>query len=384
MAERRRAKGEGSVYQRGDGLWIGALTVGYTANGRQKRKTVSAHTQKEALKNLRAAQRQVDEGLPPSNDTIVVSQLLERWLKHKRRRLSPSTYDNYDWAVRVHLVPAIGRKRVAKLTTSDVDDLIALKEDEGLSPSAVLRIRSVLASALDQGIVWGFVPRNVARLSEPPKRVTKEGRTLTPDQARRLLASVEGKRLETLYVLMITLGLRRGEVLGLKWSDLSTRKRTLSVERALKRENGKLVLGDLKTKGSRRILNLPDEVVKSLGSHKARQAAERLKAGEVWQESGLIFTTEIGSPIDPRNLHRDFVKVSEAAGLGRWHLHELRHSATSLMLSEGIPLKVVADVMGHSSVRMTADVYGHVLTPQRQEAADAMATVLWRSNEVND
>ena len=377
MVQRRRAKGEGSVYQRPDGLWIGALTVGYTETGRQRRKTVSAHTQKEALKKLRAAQRQADEGLPPSDDTIVVSQLLERWLKHTRRHVAPSAFDNYDWAVRLHLVPVIGRKRVAKLTTCDIDDLIALKMDEGLSSSSVLRIRSVLVSALDQGIIWGFIPRNVARLSRPPKRITKEGRTLTPEQARRLLASVQGQRLETLYVLMITLGLRRGEVLGLKWSDLSTRKRTLSVERALKRENGKLILGDVKTKSSRRNLILPDEVLNSLGSHKARQAEERLRAGEVWRNSGLIFTTEIGTPIDPRNLHRDFVRVSEAAGLSRWHLHELRHSATSLMLAEGIPLKVVAEVMGHSSVRMTADVYGHVLAPQRQDAADAMAGVLW-------
>jgi len=177
---------------------------------------------------------------------------------------------------------------------------------------------------------------------------------------------------------MLTLGLRRGEALGLKWTDFSARKRILKVQRALKRENGKLVLGDVKNRTSRRDLNLPDELVQSLVSHRARQAAERLHAGEVWQESGLMFTTEIGTPFDPRNLNRAFEKVCERAGLGHWTPHELRHSATSLMLAAGVPLKVVSDLLGYSTIRMTADVYAHTQIPERQEAADAMAGVLWK------
>jgi integrase len=384
VADRRRAKGEGSVYQLPNGRWRGAITVGYTETGRQQRKVVSGRTQQEALKKLRAVQRQVDDGLPPSNDMLTMSKLFEMWLAHVKRNLAPSGFDNYEWAVRLHLEPAIGRKRVTKLTTHDVDLLLSRKEGEGLRTSSVLRIRSVLSQALDQAERWGYVHRNVARLSTGPRRETEKRRSLTEDQARRLLGAVQGHRLETLYVLMLTLGLRKSEALGLKWSDFSARAQTLTVERALKYENGKLVLGDVKTKASRRDFILPKELVKSLGSHRARQATEKLRAGEVWQEHGLMFTTEIGTPFDLRNLNRDFDKICESSGLGHWRPHELRHSATSLMLAHGIGLKVVSDVMGHSSIRMTADTYGHTQSSERRQAAATMADVLWGTDEVND
>ena len=135
-------------------------------------------------------------------------------------------------------------------------------------------------------------------------------------------------------------------------------------------------MGDVKTAKSRRSLNLTPDLVTKLRTHRARQAADRLRAGEVWQETDLVFTTSIGTPIEPRNLYRDFAKVSERAGLGRWHPHELRHSATSLMLAGGVPIEVVADVLGHASIRMTAEVYGHIMQPQRQAAAERMAEIL--------
>jgi integrase len=175
---------------------------------------------------------------------------------------------------------------------------------------------------------------------------------------------------------MLMTDMRRGEALGLKWSDVDFDRASIVIRRALKREGGLIVTGEPKTSRSRRAVNLPAPTVTLLRAHRRSQEELRDHLDDEWQETGFVFTTGHGTPVDPRNLYREFRAVCEAAGIGRWHPHELRHSAASLMLAEGVPLQVVADVLGHSSIRMTADVYGHVLPPARREAADAMTRAL--------
>jgi integrase len=378
MANRPRRKGQGSVYQRkSDGLWIGAISLGRDENGHYKKKTVSAHTEKEAWKKLRAQLRLIEDGLPPSNDRITVAQVLDEWLEIVLpRKVAPAALDNYRWAVRCHINPAIGSVRVSQLTPRDVDRLLTRKEAEGLATSSVRRIRSVLSAGLKQAKDWDLISRNVAEASTPPRLQHKEGRALTDQEARTFVSSLQENRLEALYLVILWLGLRRGEALGLKWTDLDTKKHTLTIRRALKREHGGLVLGAVKTPKSRRSLYVPDELWRALQEHKRLQAAERSKAEENWREAGLMFTTEIGTPIDPRNFYRDFVKACERAKIGKLHPHELRHSAATLMLAAGVPIEVVSEVLGHSSIRITADTYAHIGSSQRREASEAMTRVL--------
>jgi len=375
----QRANGEGSVYQRAsDKRWLGAATIGFDTNGRPKRKFVSAKTRSEAVQKMRKLQRQLDDGLPAPDTSLTVSQLLDRWLEDvNRHQVTSSTSKNYRTMAEHHLKPAIGKKKVAGLTTSDVDRLLSKKIDDGLSVSTVRRIRNVLSQALDQGIRWDLVVRNVASLSRSPKGVRPEGRTLTPDQARTLLNVLRGHRNEALYALMLSTGLRRGEALGLQWRDFDADTGVLLVKRALIREDGQLITKDTKTLKSRRAINLPSPIITKLNFHRIEQKTERLRLGKAWVNSGHIFTSTAGTPIDPRNLYREFGNICREADLGDWHPHELRHSAASLMLAQGVKLQVVSEVLGHSSIRMTADVYGHVLAPDRQAAADAMGALLW-------
>lgn len=375
----RRGNGEGSVYQRAsDGRWLGVATLGYDDKGRPRRKTVSATTRAGVVQKLTQLQRQLDDGLPPPDTQMTVAQLFERWhddgLRHQVAR---SAADNYKSIADHHIVPHLGRKKVVQLTPGDVDRLMSLKMDSGLSVSTVRRIRSVFLQALDQAVRWGSVNRNVARLTRGPKMSRKEGRTLSPVQARKLLAALAGHRNQALYELMLCTGLRRGEALGLRWDDVDLRAGVVLVRRQLKREGGQLVTADTKTARSRRAVNLPAPMVTSLKAHRARQAAERLALGEAWQDTGYLFTSSVGTPIDPRNLYREFQGICRKAGLGGWHPHELRHSAASLMLAQGVKLQVVSEVLGHSSIRMTADVYGHILAPDREAAAVAMGEALW-------
>ena len=377
---RSRGNGEGSIYQRSsDGRWIGALTIGYSSRGTLVRKSVSAKTRAEVVRRFKVLQAQYDSGAPLSDTQLTVVDLLAHWHRDVlRHQVAPNAAKNYKGIADQHIVPTLGRVTVAQLTVLDVDRLLSQKLDDGLSVSTVQRIRSVLAQALDQGIRWGSVTRNVARLSRAPKTLRPEGRTLTPEEARRFLAALAGRRNEVLLTLMLATGLRRGEALGLRWSDFDESKATLSVRRQLKRETGRLVTSDTKTLRSRRTLNVSSSVVRKLQQQRRDQVAACERAGPRWIQTGFIFTSIKGTPLDPANVNKDFQLVCDAAGLGRWHPHELRHSAASLMLAQGVKLQVVSEVLGHSSIRMTSDVYGHILAPDREVASEAMETLLWR------
>lgn len=381
----RRMNGEGGLYQRADGRWFGAVVLGYDAAGHPKRKTVSAKTKDEARKRLKDLQQKIDGGyVPPSRDETV-AQLFDRWHRDiLSTQVKPLARENYKYIADGHIIPTLGNKRVVRLTVADVQHLLAAKLEGGpqgkpspLSISTVQRIRSVLVQALNVCVVDATVTRNVAALTKAPTARRKEGRTLNPEQAKQLLAALREHRLGALFTLMLSTGIRRGEALGLRWDDIDLKAGFVIVRRQLQRVGGELTTNDVKTARSRRSVNLASPVVNALKAHMEMQAAQRGACGQDWVDTGYVFTTQSGKPLDPRNIHRDFLAICMKAKLGKWHPHELRHSAASLMLAQGVPLEVVSDVLGHSSIRMTADVYGHILQPQRQGAAEALASVLW-------
>ena len=207
-----------------------------------------------------------------------------------------------------------------------------------------------------------------------------EGKTLTLEQARQFLDAAKAERLSALYVAALSLGLRMGEALGLRWQDIDFERRTLTVNRILERigrgEGSKLQLVEPRTSRSRRTVNLPDATVRALKAQKVRQLEERLIAGSRWRDGGLVFLSTIGTPIDPHALHDDFKRLLGKAGLPDMRFHDLRHSAASLMLAQGIPLRSIQDILGHSSIALTANLYAHVGEQLRREAADAMDIIL--------
>lgn len=374
--------GEGGLYQRkSDGRWVGAVTLGWE-NGRQVRKIVTGKTAAETRAKLDSLRDTIAKGMALPDNKSTVGRVLDDWYDILRRQVAATAFDNYSVIADTHIRPTLGARPVAKLTVAEVDRLLNAKLADGLSVSTVRRIRAVLAQALKQAERWGLVSRNVAALSTPPKSPRREGRALSEDEARTLLEALRGHRHEALFMLMLAVGLRRGEALGLRWSDVDLDGATLRVVHQLKREgdsegSSRLVLGDVKTVKSRRAVALPAFMVEELIAHRSRQEAERAEAGDAWHDTGHVFTTRIGTPLDPRNVYREFVRIVEGAGLGRWHPHELRHSAATLMLAAGVPIEVVSNVLGHSSIRMTADTYGHLGATHRV-AADAMSAALGR------
>lgn len=381
----RRGRGEDSIYQEGD-RWRGVVSLGYGLDGRRVRKKITGATKAEVLRKLRDLRNELDSGLPVPDDRLTVGAFLDRWVtRNLPGQISDVTLDSYANTVRLHLEPALGRTVLRKLTVADVDGLITTKREAGYSPNSQRIMQAVLRRALHQAQRAGLVARNVAALSTAPRIRSKEGRALTIMEARRLLDAVRGTRNEALLTTMLAFGLRRGEALGLRWSSLdweaATLKVTHGVKRVQNREPGRegqtrLMIGELKTARSRRTLFLTPQLVDLLRRHRVRQAEERMAVGEAWEDHGLVFPSEVGTPLDPDNVSHLFSRICRSAGLGHWHLHELRHSGASLMLAQGTDLYVVSEVLGHSSIAITKDVYGHLIEGQKRAAAELMSRAL--------
>lgn len=383
----KRSNGEGSVtYNDERKRWEGRLTIGIDDRGQAIRRKVTARTKTDVLKRLRQLRDAADAGSTPARADLTIGRYLDQWLELLPGTVSPATEQQYRDVVRLYVKPHVGRKRLANLTPRDVTLMLKALEEDGRSPNTRRLARSVLRRALRRAEVEGLVLRNVAAIADGVRIGADEGRTLTPQQARTLLASVRDHRLGAAFTVALSLGLRRGELLGLAWDDvdLAASPPRVTIRRTLKRlpDRG-LHLDEPKTPKSRRTLHLPGPVADELRAHRRRQIEERLALGDLWHDmplgADLVFRTPAGTAVDPDNFRNACYRATELAGLGRWSPHELRHSAASLLLAMNVPLKTVSETLGHSSIRVTADVYSHLLEPARTEAADAMTEALFGS-----
>ncbi len=374
--KRRRGHGEGSIYQRSDGLWIASVNLGHV-NGKRKRLYLSGKTRKEVAEKLKVALRDQQQGHSLIPERQTVDQFLTRWLadvvapNHR-----PKTYHNYDQAVRLYFRPTIGGVALSKLTGQQVQAMLSGLQVSGLAPGTIRTVRNILRAALSQAVKWELVPRNVASLVELPPLPDTKAKALTVAQAQQLFAAARGDRLEALYRVALALGLRRSEVLGLRWQDVDLEQQTLTIAFALQDDRGSYQLVEPKTRNSRRTLPLPPMLIAALRAHKIRQYEERLLAGSRWQEHGLVFPTSLGTPQSPRNLLRSFHRLLKRADLPHMRFHDLRHSCLSLLAAQGVPPRVAMEIAGHSNINITLQVYTHVLDGALRSALDGMGSVL--------
>lgn len=372
----RRGPNEGSVYQRQDGRWEGAVHMGYL-DGKRVRKFVIAATRTEAVAKMALVLKARDEHRPVPNQQERLGPFLRRWLDEVARpTLRASTYASYDDILRCHLIPGLGRVAIAKLAPAEVQSFLNRKLASGLSPRRVVYIHAVLRRALVTAEKWGLASRNVAKLVDPPRVPRHEITPLTPAQARQLIDAAADDRLLGLWVTALATGLRQGELLALRWDDVDLEAATLRVRHTLARVGGKLVLLEPKTDRSRRTVALPEVAIAALRAHRTRQRMERLVAGSRWQDTGHVFATSVGTPIEAARVTRCFALALERAGLPRVRFHDLRHAAATFLLAQGFTLEDVKNLLGHSSIVLTSNTYGHVLAQRQQQLARGMDAVL--------
>jgi integrase len=372
----KRGQNEGSIFKRQDGRWVAVLNLGYKT-GKRHRKHFYGETRREVQERLTAALRANQQGLPVAPEKQTVSQFLVRWLeKSVKPNVRPRTYEGYEGHVRLHIVPAIGRSRLAKLAAQDVEALMNDMRSHDYSERTIQYTLTVLRQALGRAHKWGLVSQNVATLVDRPKARRPEVQPFNPDQARTFLAAIKGDRLEALYTVALAVGLRKGEALGLHWDEVDLDAATLRVRKALQRVNGSLQLVEPKSARSRRTISIPEIAVASIRLHRARQLQERLLAGSRWQERGLVFTSTIGTPFDPRNVNRHFSRALKRASLPHQRFHDLRHGCATLLLAQGVHPRIVMEIMGHSQISLTMDTYSHVIPEMQQQAASEMDNIL--------
>lgn len=373
----RRGPNEGNIYLRADGRWAARLHLGYQG-GRRVRKHFYGHTRREVQEKLTRALRDRQQGLPVGIDERqTVAQYLNHWLENVvRPSVRPRTHATYLGYTRRYLVPEIGRIPLAKLTPQHVQTLQNRMLSRGLSPQTVHHLRAVLRGALNQAVRWGQIPHNVAALVDPPHVQRYEIRVLTPTEAKTFLSAAAKDRLAALYTVALAAGLRQGELLGLRWEDVDLDAGRLTVRHALQRVNGTLQLVEPKTRLSRRTIVLPAFAVNALHEHRKRQLRERLWAGSRWQEGGFVFTSTIGTPLDGSNVTHRLQRLLRDAGLPKQRFHDLRHSAASLLLVQGVHARVVMEMLGHSQISLTLNTYSHVIPSLQEEAAQRMQELL--------
>jgi len=380
----RRAAGEGSVHKRKHGGWQGSIDVGIV-DGRRKRKTVYGATQREVLDKLTAIRRTLDAGLPVGTSRpMTLGDYLEAWLRDTLPAVvRPSTAASYSSLTRQHIIPGLGHHRLDKLTAVHIRAFLREKTTQTsprtkrpLSSRTIQYLHAVLRLALEQARRDDLVARNVASLVAGPKVQHSEVQPLTPAEAAQLFAAAAEDRLSPLWLLVTALGLRRGEALALRWEDVDLDRGHLQVRATLQRLNGTLVRAEMpKTKSSRRALPLPAVVADSLRAHRAAQIQERLRSN-VWADQALVFTTGIGTPLEPRNVLRSFHALCDRAQVRRVRIHDLRHAAASFLLLQGVDMRVVMGTLGHSRLATTSDLYTHLLEPVQRAAADRMDDLL--------
>ena len=409
QSKKRNANGEGGVYRRADGRWEARAFVD-TPDGRRKRISIYGDSERKVLDELNKIRDQTRRGIPVATTTVSVAEYMTYWLEHiAEPSIRRTTYATYEGDVRLHIVPGIGKRKLKTLQAAHIrtwlNDLrtkcqcCAQGKDAArrtprccamvdrkccndvLSSSSIRHILRVLRAALQDAVDEELLSRNVARLVQ--LRVTDDCkvRSFTRGEALQFLEAAEKHRLYALWAVALAMGLRRGEALGLAWSDIDLEQGRLTIRRALHRVDGKLTLDQLKTDASVAVLPIPAPLVTVLRAHRKRQFEERFAAGSRWRDTGLVFTTAHGGYVEPRNVNRIFHRLCEIANVPQLRVHDLRHSCATLLFTMGVQPATVQRILRHSSITVTTGTYVEVIEAVQRDALDTMGMLFANSGD---
>lgn len=376
----------GQIIPRGERTFLVKVFLGRDENGKRQYHTKTIHgPKKDAEKYLNKVLRERDLGIHRESSQQPLNRYLDDWLATAAKpRLREQTFWSYVGVLDRYVRPAIGKLPLAKITPLHIQKLYTRMQDasvgkRALTPRTVRYTHAILRSALQQAVKWGFLPQNPADAVELPRRKQREMRALSADETRRFLAEVaDDEHYGTMFLLAVTTGLRPSEYLGLRWGDINWKKGTLAVRRTVvHKKGGGWQFEDTKRARSRRTVKLQRTLLRALQEHGDRQAFQRKKTGEEWQEHDLVFSTAKGTPFEERNVVRYFKRAIQAAGLPDIRLYDLRHTAATLALAAGVQPKVVSEQMGHASTGFTQDVYSHVLPTMQEDAVARVEALLF-------
>lgn len=368
----RKANGEGTAYERPGGRWAGQCYVTQT-DGRRVRRTLYGSTRREVERKISELLEREAAGrrLPPADLTL--ESFMREWLDQiVSQRVRANTLAAYRFQTERYLIPDLGRRKLVTLSARELRLYFDSLRRRGVGARTVGYVHSTLRAALEDAVREELVDKNVAKLVRVPRPAKVERQPLSVGEIRTLLRKHEDHRFYALLVVLALLGLRRSEALGLTWSDVDLDAGSMQIRRGLQRIDGRLATLPTKTARSRRTIPLPRMVVEALAQHRDRQSKERVELAARWPDLGYVFTTAIGTPMDPRNCTRVVQEACRTAGVRVVRLHDFRHGCVSVLLGLGIPPRTAMDIAGHSTIEMTMNVYGHVTLDEKREALDKL------------
>ncbi|MFA7468641.1 MAG: site-specific integrase [Desulfotomaculaceae bacterium] len=387
----RRSKGEGSIFQRKDGRWVAQATVGVDRQtGKPKRRTIYGKTRPEVARKLTKILHEVQTGNYVEPSVITVKRWFEDWLDGRKPHIEEKTYIGHELMIRRHIVPAFGAMKLKDVRTRDVQTLLNEKLASGLSVRTVKYIHTTLNMGFKQAIrerLITFNPADSDAVELPKDRETERVMPTREEMAGFLITAKRNSSHYAAFVLELATGLRRGELLALRRTSIDFKKKVLIVKEQLVRSSKGLEFKDyLKTKKSRRVIKLAENILAVLEAHlkeRDRWKAElKLRVGseeafkEIYRENDLLFCTDEGKPLDPDNFARHFKSLLKKAGLKNIRFHDLRHIFATWALEDGLPVKTVQDIMGHTTSKMLMDIYAHTTADMQEEAAQRIGGVM--------
>jgi integrase len=355
----------GSVRQRTPGSWTVQASAGFDDFGKRVRITRTVRGgEREAQRALTALLREVDQGtVARAGANTFGTYLEERWLPHMHSRVRPETWQRYESVVRVQIVPRCGRVKLAKLRSHHLQATLDTMLSEGAAPASVVKAHRIMASSLKQAVRWQLLATSPALGVAPPRLERPDLRIPDATEMRTIVQAAAHTPFGLPVLLAATTGLRRSEIVAVRWADVETEAGTLRVQRG-------------KTSAARRTINLPPSMVAALKRHRKEQSERRLLCGAAWQDTDLLVDSGDGGPIDPDSLSHAFAAIAERVGLPEVRLHDLRHGFASALLKAGVNVKVVSEALGHSRSSFTLDVYAHVLPGMGEQVASVIETAL--------
>lgn len=361
----KRGNNEGTIYKLPSGSWRVQIYI----NGQRLGKT--RKSKKEAQKWLRDTLEKIDQGYTGHGANTPFEVFIDEWLSSKSSAIKKTTWNLYECVIRNHIKPALGKFGLSDLSPQKIQSFYRSKEQSGVGDRTICVIHTILNSSLDKAVTFGAIHTNPVQATTPPVYETPEMEVYSEYEITQLLLAVKGTSIEALIHMAITTGIRQSELLALRWSDIDWARNSISIQRQLKRKHENHdYFSSLKTKAGRRTITLGITLTDKLREHLRQQIESKKDIGNRWDENDLIFPSNIGTPINQRNLLRTFKLIIQKSGLREIRFHDLRHTAASLMLNHGISPLIVAKRLGHSKVSITLDTYGHLLPGMQQETAD--------------
>lgn len=384
----RRGNGEGSITQRSDGRWQGCLTIGINPDGKPKKAYYYGKSQGEVQDKILEARGKIASGTFADPSKLTLGEWLTTWLNdYMKNNIKPTTWESYETQVTQHIKPAIGTVTVQKLQTRHLQNLYNTKleggradnKKGGLSPRSVRYIHCVLKAALDQAVKEKIITINPADAVKLPKMEQEEVKALDTSEVTTFLHEAKKTKHYAAYYLTLATGVRRGELMALKWSNVDLQEGTISIKENLVRTKKGLIFQEPKTKNSKRTIGIDEDVVKELKSHKAKQAAAILEMGKAYQKNDLVFCHDDGTKFDPRGFSRHFERIIvrlQKGGFTRITFHGLRHTFATLSRQEGTDLRLVSEILGHYDPAFTMKIYQHVTPQMKKEAKSKIGNLL--------